>query len=326
MQQAPDGSTRVIVEHTDVMTIVPANDAPCEIVARSDVLTEISVPPGPRGNLISLVATDRRDGSQVKLPLRLKRVSWAVESEPMDDKNLVWTGAPIRVPILSAKPSSRWALHVSASGYGQTPIHFRVGSNPASLPVSAEHRVVVPLHRWAVDVTNQSTAELIVSVGADEWTALVWTPQYRCSRCQETSAERPAMEQHVREQHALFYHEVTDYQEYRNLARALGLNVTMPDTVYQCVYCNALIRSDQTGGRSMNTAMSDHQKDMHRAMGQTTKLSWRVVKTMDEIRSVVEQSWPRIGVCDWCQRPILLANRQWEEHKDHHYSEMILSE
>lgn len=326
MQQLQDGSTRVIVEHTDVVDIDLANGSGGELVGRSDGSTKISVPPGPLGNLILVVATDRRDGSELKLPLRLKRVSWAIESQPTDDNDLAWTGHPIRVPMLSAKPASRWSLHVVTSGYGPTPITFRVGSNLVSLPVSSEHRVVMPLHRWAGAVTNEGSVELILSVGSDEWPALVWTLQYRCARCHKTSVERLTMEQHVREQHCLSYHEVTDYQEYQKWARVLRLNVALPDTIYQCLYCNEFIRSDETGGQSMNTAITTHQQAMHRVTGRPTKLNWRVVSTMDEIRSVVKQSWPLMGVCDLCKRPILLAEQQWESHESHHYDEMIVSE
>jgi len=290
--------------------------------------TKITVPAGPLWNRSVWSLRSQKDGSAVPLALSLPRVAWAIESEPTKEESLLWGGDVLTVPKISASPSSRWNLLISVSTPDQENIEIEVGRERSTWPLDAEGRAAIALRRWSAKVASEGQSIVLRMITSGrQYDVLRWVNRYRCQRCQEEAEERMRLFEHVRHRHPVEYEDVTDYDQYYELAAQMGMHLKIPSKVYRCPYCDELVRDDHYyPSGSMNTEMAHHQQSHWDQHSEAPPLSFTILDKVHEIEAAIQKNLPPIRRCKECGKSMPLTSNVWEEHEDAHYQKLILSD
>lgn len=319
------GDSEIVFRHSPTLTIRPKPfDSPIAIQEKGDI-TIATIPPGPLWDWTLWELTDQLDQSALDVSLRLNRLAWAVESHPVSDESLSWGTRLLRIPRASARPTSRWTLHISANGLSNKRIEVNAGDSWDPISLDQGGRLRIPLFRWSATV-SASTQPIRLRLRVEEkiFDVLEWISSYRCLRCSEQSEDSALLSEHVRRAHEVPYRDITSYEEYKTYAPLLGKVVDLPDKVYRCHYCDELVRDDNP---SMNSAMQHHQQTYHHENGVPTKVQFTVLSKVEEIETAIKATFPPIRTCLECYNPVVMLSKEaWVAHADAHYGQMIIRE
>jgi hypothetical protein len=298
----------------------PPNDGHRRLVVEAESTeTRTRIPFGPRWNCLPWDFADT-DGNSVRVTLGLPRIAWAIGPRNAAFEDLEWSQRSKAIPKGCLRPSSAETIFIAVYPGISRVYEVRVDNTQ---PVSIALRQGIgtcPLHTWSAFHSRAGSFEIVLFTRDSPENLYrlgtvvdVWV----CKVCRYRADSEDTVVRHVRENHPVAYTDVKDWTTYRDEARLQAMLELLPQRVYQCVYCGTMLADD--GLRNLNDAMAEHQQQNHRSPEGVTKLDFRTIDNVDEVRRVIQQNLPPMRICRQCGRTLLLDRLEvWECHVNQH--------